>query len=96
MCIRDRDMIVPMEADFTHFPDFDLYNPACQNYLMQMADAIHYHGAVACMGFFVGPPSGYPLQKPDGSLEILRLSNIANSRPCLLYTSGPVHPGGLL
>ena len=76
-----RDMIVPMEADFTHFPDFDLYNPACQNYLMQMADAIHYHGAVACMGFFVGPPSGYPLQKPDGSLEILRLSNIANSRP---------------
>ena len=70
-----------MEADFTHFPDFDLYNPACQNYLMQMADAIHYHGAVACMGFFVGPPSGYPLQKPDGSLEILRLSDIANSRP---------------
>ena len=76
-----RDMIVPMEADFTHFPDFDLYNPACQNYLMQRADAIHYHGAVACMGFFVGPPSGYPLQKPDGSLEILRLSDIANSRP---------------
>ena len=76
-----RDMIVPMEADFTHFPDFDLYNPACQNYLMQMADAIHYHGAVACMGFFVGPPSVYPLQKPDGSLEILRLSDIANSRP---------------
>ena len=76
-----RDMIVPMEADFTHFPDFDLYNPACQNYLMQMADAIHYHGSLACMGFFVGPPSGYPLQKPDGSLEILRLSDIANSRP---------------
>lgn len=76
-----RDMIVPMEADFTHFPDFDLYNPACQNYLMQMADTIHYHGAVACMGFFVGPPSGYPLQKPNGSLEILRLSDIANSRP---------------
>jgi 2,4-dienoyl-CoA reductase-like NADH-dependent reductase (Old Yellow Enzyme family)/thioredoxin reductase len=76
-----RDMTVPMEADFTHFPDFDLYNPACQNYLMQMADAIHYHGALACMGFFVGPPSGYPLQKPDGSIEILRLSDIANSRP---------------
>ena len=29
-----RDMIVPMEADFTPFPDYDLYNPACQNYLM--------------------------------------------------------------
>jgi 2,4-dienoyl-CoA reductase-like NADH-dependent reductase (Old Yellow Enzyme family)/thioredoxin reductase len=76
-----RGMTVPMEADFTHFPDYDLYNPACQNYLMQMADAIHYHGSIACMGIFVGPPSGYPLQKPDGTLEILRLSDIANSRP---------------
>ena len=66
-----RDMIVPMEADFTHFPDFDLYNPACQNYLMQMVDAIHYHNSIACMGIFVGPPSGYPLEKEDGSLEML-------------------------
>ena len=47
---------VPMEADFTHFPDFDLYDPASQNYLMQMADAIHYHNSIACMGFFIGPP----------------------------------------
>ncbi len=76
-----RDMTVPMEADFTHFPDYDLYNPACQNYLMQLADAIHYHGALACMGIFVGPPSGYPLQKEDGSLEILRTSDIAHSKP---------------
>lgn len=76
-----RDMTVPMEADFTHFPDYDLYNPACQNYLMQLADAIHYHGALACMGIFVGPPSGYPLQKPDGSIELLRISDIAHSKP---------------
>ena len=76
-----RGMLVPMEADFTHFPDYDLYNPACQNYLMQLADAIHYHNSLACMGFFVGPPSGYPLQQPDGSLKILRYSEIANSKP---------------
>ena len=60
---------VPMEADFTHFPDFDLYDPASQNYLMQMVDAIHYHNSIACMGIFVGPPSGYPLEKEDGSVE---------------------------
>lgn len=65
---------VPMDVDFTHFPDYDLYEPTSQNYLMQLADAIHYHGAIACMGFFVGPPSGYPVQNPDGSLEILRKS----------------------
>ena len=76
-----RGMQVPMEADFTHFPDYDLYDPASQNYLMQLADAIHYHGAVACMGFFVGPPSGYAVQNPDGSLNILRVGDIANSKP---------------
>ena len=76
-----RGMRVPMEADFTHFPDFDLYDPASQNYLLQLADAIHYHNSIACMGFFVGPPSGYPLQKPDGSLEIIRVRDIANLKP---------------
>lgn len=62
----------PQELDFFHFPDYDLYDPCSQNYLMQLADAIHYHGALACMGIFVGPPSGYPLKQPDGTLEILR------------------------
>ena len=76
-----RGMKVPMEADFTHFPDYDLYDPASQNYLMQLADLIHYHGSIACMGFFVGPPSGYPLQKEDGSLEILRVRDIAPPPP---------------
>lgn len=87
-----RGMRVPMEADFTHFPDFDLYDPASQNYLMQMADAIHYHGSIACMGFFVGPPSGYPLQKADGSLEILRIRDIAESKPHH-RGPGPPQPG---
>lgn len=68
---------VPMEADFTHFPDFDLYDPASQNYLMQMVDAIHYHNSIACMGIFVGPPSGYPLEKEDGSVEVLKVGDIA-------------------
>lgn len=76
-----RDMIVPMDVDFTHFPDYDLYTPSCQNYLMQLADAIHYHNSLACMGIFVGPPSGYPLQKPDGSLELLRLRDIPRRTP---------------
>ena len=72
---------VPMEADFTHFPDFDLYDPASQNYLMQMVDAIHYHNSIACMGIFVGPPSGYPLEKEDGSVEVLKVGDIAASKP---------------
>ena len=74
-------MKIPMELDFSHFPDYDLYDTCSQNYLMQLADAIHYHGSVACMGFFVGPPSGYPYRKPDGTIELLRVSDIAPPPP---------------
>ncbi|SMP68268.1 FAD-dependent oxidoreductase [Anoxynatronum buryatiense] len=54
---------LPMELDIAHFPDYDLYDPASQNYLMQLADTIHFYGSIACMGFFVGPQSGYPLME---------------------------------
>jgi len=54
---------LPMEADFGHFPDFDLYDSTSQNYLLQLADSIHYYDSIACMGMFVGPPSAYPLMK---------------------------------
>jgi len=53
---------LPMELDIAHFPDYDLYDPTCQNYLMQLADVIHYYDSIACMGFFVGPQTGYPLK----------------------------------
>lgn len=61
---------LPMNFDVAHFPDFDLYEPTCQNYLMQLADAIHYYDSIACMGFFVGPASGYPLMDGD-SIKII-------------------------
>lgn len=54
---------LPMEADFSHFPDYNLYDSNSQNYLMQLADSIHYYDSIACMGIFVGPPSFYPLMK---------------------------------
>ncbi len=54
---------LPMEADFSHFPDYDLYDSNSQNYLLQLADSIHYHDSIACMGIFVGPPSAYPIMK---------------------------------
>lgn len=52
---------LPMDLDFTHFPDFDLYDPASQNYLIQLADSIHFYDSIACMGFFVGPASCFPI-----------------------------------
>ena len=61
---------MPMDMDFGHFPDFDLYDTNCQNYLLQLADNIHYFDSIACMAIFVGPPSAYPLIRvKEGSLE---------------------------
>ena len=54
---------LPMDADFSHFPDYNLYDSNSQNYLMHLADSIHYYDSIACMGIFVGPPSYYPLMK---------------------------------
>jgi len=53
----------PMDLDFGHFPDFDLYDCNCQNYLLQLADTIHFYDSIAAMGIFVGPPSSYPLMR---------------------------------
>lgn len=56
-----RGILTDMDFDIAHFPDYDLYDPPSQNYLIQLADAIHFYDSIACMGFFVGPQSGFPL-----------------------------------
>ena len=75
----NEDKHMPMEMDGGHFPDFDLYDPQCQNYLLQLSDAIHYYGSIACMGFFVAS-SKYPILKKEhpmdeGHLEFIQLDN---------------------
>lgn len=75
----NKDKHMPMDIDIMHFPDFDLYNPQAQNYLVQLADAIHYYGSIACMGFFMAE-SKYCLLKKDhpfdeGHLEYVKPFN---------------------
>lgn len=36
-------------GDTDHFPDLDMYDPLCQNYLIQLCDAIHYYEGKACL-----------------------------------------------
>ena len=63
---------VPIDANYTHWPDFDLYDPASQNYLMQLADVIHYHGAIAAMSIHLGVTAAYPIYNPiDGSVALI-------------------------
>ena len=83
----NEDKHMPMEVDGPHFPDFDLYNSQCQNYLLQLSDAIHYYGAIACMDFFVAS-NKYPIlhKKPpmdEGTLEYIQLDNPMGHSPAL-------------
>lgn len=36
-------------GDTDHFPVLDMYDPLCQNYLIQLCDAIHYYDSKACL-----------------------------------------------
>ena len=36
-------------GDTDHFPDLNMYDPLCQNYLIQLCDAIHYYESKACL-----------------------------------------------
>ena len=73
----NEDKHMPMETDGPHFPDFHLYDAQSQNYLLQLADALHFEGSLACMGFFVAS-NKYPIlvkENPmdEGHLEFTQL-----------------------
>lgn len=85
----NEDKHMPMNVDIVHFPDFDLYKPQCQNYLLQLADAIHYYGAIACMGFFVASGK-YPYLKKEHPFDEGHLEYTMADSPM-----GPA-PGGSL
>ncbi len=36
-------------GDTDHFPILNMYDPLCQNYLIQLCDAIHYYESKACL-----------------------------------------------
>ncbi|MGN1413975.1 MAG: FAD-dependent oxidoreductase [Anaerovoracaceae bacterium] len=41
--------VAPEEGPFLHMAGFDLYDPKAQNYLSQLADAVHMYGSKICM-----------------------------------------------
>lgn len=50
---------IPTEVDAAHFPDFELYNPLAQNYLIQLTEGIHFYDSLAAMALYVGRKSDY-------------------------------------
>lgn len=63
---------LPADLAVSHYPNFNLYNPGSQNYLIQLADAINYYGAIASVGLF-SAFNAFPILMPDGRVEIIRV-----------------------
>lgn len=61
---------LPSDMDIAHFPEFNLYDSKCQNYLIQLTEAIHFYHSLVSVGIFAAG-NHYPLRMPDGSMRII-------------------------
>ncbi len=60
----------PQDVDVAHFPNFDIYDPKCQNYMVQLTEAIHSFGSIAAMGL-VPASNTFPLFDEQGNMEFV-------------------------
>ncbi len=61
---------LPDTLDVSHFPDFDIHNPKCQNYLVEMIEAMHYTGSLVSGSLFSANKK-YRYTNEEGVEEII-------------------------
>ena len=61
---------LPDSLDVSHFPDFDIHNAKCQNYLVEMIEAMHAVGSIVSGSLFSANKK-YRYTHPDGAEEIV-------------------------
>lgn len=61
---------LPDTLDVSHFPDFDIHNPKCQNYLVEMIEAMHYTGSLVSGSLFSANKK-FRYVNEKGELEIV-------------------------
>lgn len=61
---------LPDSLDVSHFPDFDIHNPKCQNYLVEMIEAMHYTGSLVSGSLFSANKK-FRYVNENGELEII-------------------------
>ena len=64
---------LPESLDVSHFPDFDIHEPLCQNYLVEMIEAIHYEGSLVSGSLFSANKK-YRYENADGTVEIVNIT----------------------
>ena len=60
----------PDTLDVSHFPDFDMHNPKCQNYIVEMIEAMHYTGSIVSGSLFSANKK-FRYVNEQGELEII-------------------------
>ncbi len=63
----------PEFIDVSHFPNFDIHDPLCQNYLVELIEALHYEGSIVSGSLFSANKK-YRYEHEDGSVEIVNLA----------------------
>lgn len=61
---------LPDTLDVSHFPDFDMHNPKCQNYIVEMIEAMHYTGSLVSGSLFSANKKFRYIDE-NGALEIV-------------------------
>ncbi len=61
---------LPDTLDVSHFPDFDIHNAKCQNYLVEMIEAMHYTGSLVSGSLFSANKK-YRYTNEEGVEEII-------------------------
>ena len=64
---------LPETLDVSHFPGFDIHEPLCQNYLVEMIEAIHYEGSLISGSLFSANKK-YRYENERGEVEIVDLT----------------------
>ncbi len=61
---------LPDWLDISHFPEFDIRDPKCQNYFFEMSEAMHAAGSLLSGSLFTSNKK-YRFEAPDGTVEII-------------------------
>lgn len=69
---------LPDTLDVSHFPDFDIHNAKCQNYLVEMIEAIHYTGSIMSGSLFSANKK-YRYTNEKDEVEIIDASSPVSS-----------------
>ena len=66
---------LPDTLDLSHFPEFDMRNAKCQNYMVEMVEAMHYTGSIVSGSLFSANRT-YRYENEKGEVEAVSANDM--------------------